>query len=433
MSVCSRGDFLRSLGAVLAVSVTDGCRILPMSDAGYLDAVRQRAEEELFGNVVPFWMRHSVDRAYGGFITCLCRDGTPYDTFKQMWMQWREVWMFARLAQDPRGGEKCLQQAVQGYDFLHRHGRKKDGGYWYMLDRQGNPIGDTDGGQEVFTESFAAIGSAELYRATGDVRYRREAENAARIYHSKTAHAESPSAAFPKKPTYVQLAYPMIDLNVLQIMRAAFGGGYEREIDSCVARIRRFTHPQSKLLFERAPADGGFDLSTQYGRFVNPGHALEGCVFMMRRLREKPDGELAAYLHDETLRMLDWGLDRADGGIYYGTDALDLPQARNDVALKAWWPQAEAMTASLSAYELTGDRRFLDYHRQVDDFTTRCLRDPDYPEWFAYAAVNGRQVHSYKGSRFKGFFHVPRCLADTLDVCERLAHRKATDNQRRGS
>jgi len=29
-------------------------------------------------------------------------------------------------------------------------------------------------------------------------------------------------------------------------------------------------------------------------------------------------------------------------------------------------------------------------------------------------------VHSYKGSRFKGFFHIPRCLYDTIQACERM-------------
>jgi len=415
----TRGDFCRGFGLTAVFAATGGCRLLE-SDGDVLARIKVRAVEELFGEVMPFWMRHSVDRECGGFITCLNRDGTPYDTFKQMWMQWREVWMFARLAQDPRGGKACLDLARQGYDFLYTHGRKPDGGYWYMLDRKGNPIGDTDGGQEVFTESFAAIGCAELYRATREERYRVEAENAYRIYRAKTDGAEAPSKVFPAKRTYVQLAYPMIMLNVLQIMRAAFGGGYDREIADCIARIRRFTHPTSRLIFERAPAEGGFDLGSQYGRFVNPGHALEGCVFIQRQLREKPDAELFAYMREETLRMLEWGWDDELGGIYYATDALGLPQARNDAVLKAWWSQAEAMTAALGAYELTRDARFLDYYRKVDDYCTRHLRDKDHPEWFAYAATDGRQWHDYKGSRFKGFFHIPRYLYDTIQTCERM-------------
>ena len=410
----SRRDFL---AGAAAFSVA-GCRTFE-SDASYLARIRARRLDELFGRVVPFWVDHSIDREFGGYLTCLARDGTPYDTFKQMWMQWREVWMFARLAQSPHGGRRFLPYAEQGSDFLLRHGRKPDGGYWYMLDRKGNPIGDSDGGQEIFTESFAAIGCAELYRATGKDEYRREAESAYRIYRAKTDRAEAPSKAFPAKRTYVQLAFPMIALNVVQIMHAAFGG-YDREIADCIARMRRFTHPESGLVFERAPAEGGFDLDTQYGRFVNPGHALEGCVFIQRQLREKPDAELSAYMRRTTRRMLDYGWDDELGGIYYRTDALGKPQLNNDAVLKAWWPQAEAMSAALGAYELTRDPAFLDYFRKIDDFCDAKLRDPLHPEWFAYAEVDGRQWYSYKGSRFKGFFHIPRHLLDTIEACERI-------------
>lgn len=410
----SRRDFF---AGAAAFSVA-GCRTFE-SDASYLARVKAKRLDELFGRVVPFWVDHSIDREFGGYLTCLERDGTPYDTFKQMWMQWREVWMFARLTQSPHGGRRYLPYAEQGADFLRRHGRKPDGGYWYMLDRKGNPIGDSDGGQEIFTESFAAIGCAELFRATGKDEYRREAESAYRIYRQKTDRAEAPSKEFPAKRTYVQLAFPMIALNVMQIMRAAFGG-YDREIANCIARMRRFSHPESGLVFERAPAEGGFDLATQYGRFVNPGHALEGCVFIQRQLREKPDAELAAYMRKTTRRMLDYGWDDELGGIYYRTDALGKPQLNNDAVLKAWWPQAEAMSAALGAYELTREAAFLDDFRKIDDFCDAKLRDPLHPEWFAYAEVDGRRWHSYKGSRFKGFFHIPRHLLDTIEACERM-------------
>lgn len=414
----TRGDFLRALGGSAALAA-GGCRMFE-SDADVLARIRANCVDELYGRIAPFWAEHSVDRAYGGFITCLERDGRPYDTFKQMWMQWRSVWMFARLSQGRHGERGYLPLAEQGFDFLFSHGRKPDGGYWYMLNRQGDPIDDSDGGQEVFTESFAAIGCAELYRATGKEAYRREAESAYRVYRAKTARAEAAAPAFPAKVPYVQLAYPMIGLNVLQSMRQAFGGGYEREIDESIRRMRRFTHPESKLIFERAPAKGGFDLDTQYGRFVNPGHALEGCVFIQRRLREKPDAELLAYMREETMRMLDFGWDDELGGIYYCADALGKPMVRNDCVLKAWWPQCEAMTAALGAYELTRDGRFLDRYRQIDDYCTAHLRDPEHPEWFAYASTDGRQWHSYKGSRFKGFFHIPRCLCDCIEICERI-------------
>ena len=51
----------------------------------------------LLDDVIPFWERHSVDRECGGFFTCLDREGQVFDTDKFIWLQARQVWMFATL------------------------------------------------------------------------------------------------------------------------------------------------------------------------------------------------------------------------------------------------------------------------------------------------------------------------------------------------
>ena len=49
--------------------------------------------DKLLDDVIPFWLRHSPDRDYGGYFTCLDRKGEVYDTDKFMWLQGREVWV----------------------------------------------------------------------------------------------------------------------------------------------------------------------------------------------------------------------------------------------------------------------------------------------------------------------------------------------------
>ena len=66
------------------------------------DEVRARYSSELYDRIVPFWEAHSIDRECGGYLHCLDRDGAVYDTFKDMWMEWREVYMFAALANQGR-------------------------------------------------------------------------------------------------------------------------------------------------------------------------------------------------------------------------------------------------------------------------------------------------------------------------------------------
>ena len=45
-------------------------------------AMASRYKEELLGNVLPFWLEHSQDTKFGGYYTCLNRDGSVYDKDK---------------------------------------------------------------------------------------------------------------------------------------------------------------------------------------------------------------------------------------------------------------------------------------------------------------------------------------------------------------
>ena len=57
----------------------------------------QLYKSELLDNVLPFWLNNSIDKECGGYYTCLNRDGSVFDTDKFIWLQGRQVWMFAKL------------------------------------------------------------------------------------------------------------------------------------------------------------------------------------------------------------------------------------------------------------------------------------------------------------------------------------------------
>ena len=121
--------------------------------------------------------------------------------------------------------------------------------------------------------------------------------------------------------------------------------------------------------------------------------------------------------------MFDFGWDSAYGGGFVYRDALGLPVDKTDWMLKTWWANCEAATAMLRGWRLTGDERFLERFRLVDAYDWANFRDPDFPEWFAYAPVEGRRIHTYKGNVRKGFFHLPRRL---LECCKALEAGKVT-------
>lgn len=80
--------------------------------------ISSRYKRELLENCLPFWLEHSQDKEYGGYFSCLNRDGSVYDTDKFIWLQGREVWMFAMLYNNVEKNQQWLDCAIQGAEFL---------------------------------------------------------------------------------------------------------------------------------------------------------------------------------------------------------------------------------------------------------------------------------------------------------------------------
>ena len=389
-----------------------------------LSDIRVRYEKELFESVTPFWEAHSIDREVGGFFSCLDRDGNVYDGVKQMWMQAREVYMFAALYNSEYRKDRWLDIAKSGWDWCFAHGRKAPGSYHLVLDRQGRAVEDTPPGSADFTACFVAMAAAELYLATGEAQYADEAKACLAVYEESCRHAEAPSPAFPARVVYRQLAHPMFRLNVMLVLERCGVGDYGKEMDAAIAEMKLFREPTTGLVFERRLPSGGIDLDSQDGRFVNPGHSLEGMSFALHRIRKSKNADDLAWALAAVRALGEFAIDPKDGGLGHYRDGLGKPVAKFEAPLKVWWGNCEAASAFLQAYELSGDKWFLDAFCSLDRYNFSHFKDSKSPEWFAYTAPGGRQFHTYKGSRWKTFFHLPRYLLNVINVTRRITSAK---------
>src|SRR2546423_44854 len=96
--------------------------------------------DALLGDVIPFWLRSGLDRAQGGFLTALDRDGSVIDTDKSIWFQGRGAWMFATLFNTVEKKAEWLDAAKSGIEFLRRHGRGPEGKLYFTVTREGQPL-----------------------------------------------------------------------------------------------------------------------------------------------------------------------------------------------------------------------------------------------------------------------------------------------------
>jgi hypothetical protein len=152
------------------------------------DAPLSFYRSELLENVVPFWMRYAVDREYGGFMTCLNRDGTVVDTDKGVWQQGRASWLFSKLYNCVEPHEEWLELARLGVEFLDRYCFDPTGGrMWFHVTREGRPIHKR---RCAFSESFASIAYGQFAMASGSDEY---ADKARRTFQGSNERSRASS------------------------------------------------------------------------------------------------------------------------------------------------------------------------------------------------------------------------------------------------
>lgn len=376
-------------------------------------AIRAFYRDTLLDNVIPFWLRHGMDREQGGIITSLDRDGTVVDTDKSVWFQGRAGWMFATLYNTVERRAEWLEAARSCVEFIWRHCFAPDGKMWFTVTREGRPLRMR---RYVYSESFAAIAFAACAKAGGDAR---AAEDAVKTFATFLRYSFEPGLMTPKfEPTrpMKDIGAHMIGIATAQELRANLGDvnvagrSCTEWIDRSIAEIERdFMKPELEALMEVVAPDGGI-IDHLDGRTLNPGHAIEAAWFIMHEGQLRGDQRLIRI----GLTILDWmwkrGWDEECGGIYYFRDLRGLPVQEYWHDMKFWWPHNEAIIATLLAWKLTGDAKYARWHQMAHDWSFAHFPDPEHGEWYGYLHRDGSVSSQLKGSMWKGPFHLPRML-----------------------
>ncbi len=376
--------------------------------AGRIEQLIAVYRDGLLEDVLPFWIRHAVDRQHGGFLFCLDRDGSLLDSDKPIWTQGRFAWLLATLYAEVEPRPEWLELARHGLDFLRRHGFDADGRMFFRVAHDGRPLRKR---RYLFSEAFTTLALAAYARAADDGQAADEALELFRLilrYHTTPGLLEPKS--IPQTRPAKGLGMPMILLATAQVLRQATGDPLCDEwIDRSIEEIQQhFMHPELEAVLETVGPAGEF-LDGFDGRLVTPGHAIEVAWFLLHEARLRGGDARLVRLG---CTILDWswrlGWDEEHGGLLYFCDAKGLPSAEYWHDMKFWWPHCEAIIATLLAWHLTGEARYADWHRQVHDWTHAHFPDPQHGEWFGYLHRDGRLSTPIKGNLWKGPFHIPR-------------------------
>lgn len=389
-----------------------------------MDADRQQQlmatyRDGLLNNILPFWTKHSVDREHGGFITSLDQDGTIVDSDKGVWQQGRFTWLLGELYNNVEPREEWLELARHGAQFLSDHCfDPADGRMWFQVTKDGRPIRKR---RYAFSESFAAIAYGELAMATGEQQYAEQAERTFRAFLNHNLQPQDTTPKFTEHRSMKGLGFPMITIATAQELRDSVGlEDAEEWIDRSIDDIRRHHLKEDiRCVMETVAPDGSI-IDHFDGRTLNPGHAIEGAWFIMWEGQRRGDDQLIRI----GCQMLDWmwerGWDREHGGILYFADVDGKPVQEYWHDMKFWWPQNEAIIATLLAWSLTGEQKYAEWHRQIHDWAHRQFPDPQHGEWFGYLHRDGSRSSTLKGNTWKGPFHLPRMQLQCWKILERM-------------
>ena len=362
---------------------------------------------ELYGEVLPFWVKHSLDKENGGYFNCLHEDGTVFDFGKYVWLQGRQVWMLSKIYGEPDVSDVFLHQyapgvlsretllkgALLGATFLQKYAvREEDGLVWFLLSKEGNPIQMQ---RKPWGACFYCMGLAELARVMPSGRAKEAAvfyRLAIDLFRIILSWFDAPwllgSKYGPGQPATSSLAVPMILLNMCHEIKGMLGEPDENEATPlrelagdedvviysmcqgkelwCIDEIKKHIKYDQDggivKVLETVGVDGS-ELEGSGGRLVNPGHVIEAGWFLIQysetivrdEVRQMEIFELGRNITNWAYEI---GWDSTYGGIFYFLDAGGFFSPMElEWDMKLWWPHSEALISFAMAYHVSGNKR----------------------------------------------------------------------------
>ena len=389
--------------------------------SGRKKGVFMNFKKELIGDILKFWLKNAIDQENGGIYTCLDKNGRIYGTEKSVWFQGRALWVFSKAYNIIDKKPEYLRAAKKIYEFLPRC-EDTDGRMFFTVTADGRELQKR---RYYFSETFAAIGCAELYKATGDVGVLASAEKYFNVAYECFIGVRKNTPKFnPENHRFKALSPVMIMLSTAQVMRSTGKASdkYDAIAKECLDEILHSGYITERGVLENISCKGEF-VDSPTGRIVNPGHSLEAAWFIMSEgimTGNEEAIDAAGKIIDITLPL---GLDKVHGGIIAFCDINGEPPVQLEWDMKLWWPQCEALIALRLAYLTLGNEKYKTAYEDLLAYTAKHFCDKENGEWYGYLHYDNTVSTTLKGNIFKGPFHIPRfyMIMSVMDETQGIA------------
>lgn len=363
-----------------------------MTDLERISGLQNRMKVNVETGILPFWRKYLTDEKNGGFYGRVCGDLTPdLDSPKSAVLNCRLLWTFSRAyALYKREEDRVLADRAFSYirDYFWD---KKYGGIYWMLTCKGEP---SEPEKRTYSQAFLIYAMAEYYRVFQKEEALKMAMETFRLVNAnmkwQNGGYRDSAARDWQQDDWVNLwiknrtgAAKLLNSN-MHLFEGILNLA-ETVQDECADRAlreeleflldtamdRRWGHLKAGMSENGRRLDGE----------INYGHDCECSYLMTRAARRLKDDALIKRADETALTLIDHveleGFDRTEGGLFYIRDGYTGKENK----AKIWWVQAEGITAFFNAYQLTGEKRYLNCAIAIWNYTEKFLVNHETGDW----------------------------------------------------
>jgi mannobiose 2-epimerase len=419
-------------------------------------AERQKIAEEMDRSITTEllnkWYPQSVDSAYGGFLSAFTYDFKPTGTQDKMIVtQARHTWTNAKASERFPAVAHYKACAAHGFRFLRDvMWDKTYGGFYNLVDRQGNDKSDPRKPKEAYGNAFGIYALAAYYKASKDTGalslakkaflwlekyshdpvyngyYQHLQRNGTRVIRDNTAPSNS-DLGYKDQNTSIHL------LEAFTELYSVWPNDLVRQrLEEMLFLIRDvITTKKGNLVLFFKPdwtpvsfrdSSSAIILKNRNVDHVSFGHDVETAFLMLEAshaLGLKNDSKTMTVAKQMVDHSLQNGWDSLVGGFYdEGYYFKDKPGMTIILDTKNWWAQAEGLnTLLLMSDHFPNDKmQYFEKFKQLWQYTQTYLIDHTYGDWYEGGLDKQPQKKTaLKGHIWKATYHHYRSMAHCID------------------
>jgi mannobiose 2-epimerase len=392
-----------------------------------------KVRTQLLAHLLPFWCGPAVDHEQGGWMAWLSNDlKVDRNQPKGLIVNSRLLWTFSatyRAYPEPI----FRQMADRALSILMNDFWDQDyGGAFWQLDGTGRVLDDS---KKIYGQAFYIYALVEYYQAFESAAALARARQLFELIESNCHDAQFGGYWEVRRRDWSESADTRLsakDMNEKKSMNnhlhvlEAYGSLCQAWCDSRLQnRLRELIQLFRDKIIDPATHhlrhffDEAWNVRSDSYTF---GHDIEGSWLLCEAAEALNDRSLLDEVKAIALAIANsvWreGVDATGGLCYEGRRGTIIDHG------KQWWPQAEAVVGFLNAYQLSGDRRYLEAAQTIWEYIENHIVDRVHGEWFWRIDEEGNVDQNLpKVSQWKGPYHGARACLQTLHRLSEIEQR----------